>query len=157
LHGEHEAAAHDLAVEPHRAGAANAVLAADMAARQRQPLAQEIHEILPHVDGLAHLLAVHPQGDGTDFVGHGAAFPRALVDLEAIVTERAFGSMGVQVRRNAGIRGGRSTSMSGRSSPVRLARRRGRPSGTIRSAGLFMINRLLTDMVLVLVSNRGMP
>ena len=36
LHREHQAAAHDRAVDPHRAGAADAVLAADMAAGQRQ-------------------------------------------------------------------------------------------------------------------------
>ena len=33
LHGKNEATAHHIAVEPHRAGAAHAVLAADMACR----------------------------------------------------------------------------------------------------------------------------
>src|SRR5687768_624924 len=44
LHGEHQAAAHDLAVHAHRAGAADAVLAAEVRAGQPELLAQEIDE-----------------------------------------------------------------------------------------------------------------
>ena len=43
--GEHQAAAHDRAVDPHRAGAADAVLAADVRAGEPQVLAQEIDEV----------------------------------------------------------------------------------------------------------------
>ena len=50
LHREHETAAHHLAVHPHRAGAADAVLAADMAAGQAQIFAQEIDQRLARLD-----------------------------------------------------------------------------------------------------------
>ena len=46
LHRQHQAAAHDLAVHAHGAGAAHAVLAADVRAGQAQLLAQEIHQVL---------------------------------------------------------------------------------------------------------------
>ena len=51
LHREREAAAHDRAVEQHRAGAAHAVLAADMAAGQPERLAQEIDQRGARLDG----------------------------------------------------------------------------------------------------------
>ena len=46
LHREHQAAAHDLAVDAHRAGAADAVLAAGVRAGQAEFLAQEIDQVL---------------------------------------------------------------------------------------------------------------
>src|SRR5436190_394596 len=58
LHREHEAAAHDGAIDSYRAGAADAVLAADMAAGEAQVLAQEIDERLASIEALAHLLPV---------------------------------------------------------------------------------------------------
>ena len=50
LRRQHQAAAHDLAITRTRAGAADAMLAADMAAGQRQVLAQEIDQRLARVD-----------------------------------------------------------------------------------------------------------
>ena len=50
LHRQHQAAAHDHAVDAHRAGAAHAVLAADMAAGEREVLAQEVDQRLARVD-----------------------------------------------------------------------------------------------------------
>src|SRR5712672_866636 len=45
LHREHQAGAHDLAIDTHGAGPANTVLAADMGTGQFQMLAQKIREI----------------------------------------------------------------------------------------------------------------
>ena len=63
LHRQHQAAAHDLAVHPHGAGAADAVLAADMAAGERQILAQEIDQRLARLDALSDALAVDGEGN----------------------------------------------------------------------------------------------
>ena len=49
LHREHQAGAHDLAVDAHGAGAADAVLAADMGAGEPEVVAQEIGEIEPRL------------------------------------------------------------------------------------------------------------
>ena len=77
LHGKDEAAAHHLAVDQHRAGAADAVLAADMAAGQSQILAQEIDQRLARLDALAHVLAVDAQADVEMALAHDPI--RALV------------------------------------------------------------------------------
>ena len=50
LHGEHQAGAHRLAVEQDRAGAAHAVLAADVGAGQAQLVAQEVGEQQARLD-----------------------------------------------------------------------------------------------------------
>src|SRR5712691_11214593 len=50
LDGQHEAAAHDGAVHPHGAGAADAVLAAHVRARQLEPVAEKVHEALSRLD-----------------------------------------------------------------------------------------------------------
>src|SRR6187397_636045 len=60
---ERETAAHDRTVEPHRAGTAHAVLAADMAAGQPQGLAQEVDQGQARLDRLGDALAVHGQTD----------------------------------------------------------------------------------------------
>src|SRR6267378_2500193 len=61
LHGEHQAAAHDVAVDPHRACAAHPVLAADVRAGQSQFLPQKIHKVLARGNAPAHQAAVHDQ------------------------------------------------------------------------------------------------
>src|SRR5262249_13801543 len=70
LHREHEAAAHDHAIDAHRAGAAHAVLAADMAAGEAQVLAQEIDQGRARIDALAHLLPVDSDGDVMKALAH---------------------------------------------------------------------------------------
>src|SRR5439155_20957359 len=50
LHREHQAGAHRLAVEQHGAGAAHAVLAADVGAGEPQVLAQEVAQEEPRLD-----------------------------------------------------------------------------------------------------------
>src|SRR5262245_11366734 len=63
LHREHQAAAHDHAVDAHRAGAADAMLAANMAAGEAQVLAQEIDQRLARIDALARVLAIDRYDD----------------------------------------------------------------------------------------------
>ena len=54
LDGEQAARAHRDAVEPDGAGAADAVLAADVRAGQPEAVAEEVGEQEPRLDGLAH-------------------------------------------------------------------------------------------------------
>src|SRR5712691_2437375 len=61
LHGEHQAAAHDVAVDPHGACAAHPVLATDVRAGEAQLIAQEVDEVLPRSNAAAHPRAVHAQ------------------------------------------------------------------------------------------------
>ena len=63
LHGEHQTAADDLAVEQHRAGAADAMLAADMGAGERKIVAQEVDQRLARFNPRRNRLAVHAQLD----------------------------------------------------------------------------------------------
>ena len=58
LHREHQAGAHRLAVDQHGAGAADAVLAADMGAGEPQLVAQAIGQRQARLDVDADLLAV---------------------------------------------------------------------------------------------------
>ncbi len=94
LHGEREAAAHRDAVEPHRAGAAHALLASDMAAGEAELLAQEIDERRAHLHGFAHLFAIHRERNRAGRSGHGrkSTWPRpgALCSFErAWIAQRA--------------------------------------------------------------------
>ena len=50
LHGERQTAPHDLAVDANRAGAANAMLAADMRAGQSELVAQKIRQMRAWLD-----------------------------------------------------------------------------------------------------------
>ena len=64
-----QAGAHGAAVELHGAGAADAVLAADVRAAQAERVAQEVGQQQPVVDVLAHAAAV----DGERELSHAAA------------------------------------------------------------------------------------
>src|SRR5215475_7414020 len=75
LHRQHQAAAHHHAVDAYAAGAAYAVLAADMTAGERNVFAQEVDQRLARVDPFAHLLAVHGDGDVMEALAHDG--PRA--------------------------------------------------------------------------------
>src|SRR5439155_1467571 len=59
LHREHQAGAHRLAVEQHGAGAAHAVLAADVGAGEPQVLAEEVAQAEPRLDVAPVLAAVY--------------------------------------------------------------------------------------------------
>src|ERR1700722_18653776 len=63
LHREHQASAGTVAVDQHRAGAADALLAADMGAGQAQRVAQEIGEEEPRLNGGAMDRAVDGHAD----------------------------------------------------------------------------------------------
>ena len=58
LHRQHQAGTNDLAIDAHRARAANAVLAADMGSGQLQMLAQEVRKIEPRQNVRIDALAV---------------------------------------------------------------------------------------------------
>src|SRR5262249_2568594 len=60
-------------VNAYAAGAAYAVLAADMTAGERNVFAQEIDQRLARVDPFAHLLAVHGDGDIMEALPHDGA------------------------------------------------------------------------------------
>src|SRR4029450_1699557 len=75
LHGQHQAAPHHNAVDAHAAGAAYAVLAADMTAGERKIFAQEVHQRLARIDAFAHLLAIDGNRDVVEALSHDGARP----------------------------------------------------------------------------------
>jgi hypothetical protein len=104
LHGEHQAAAHDHAVDAHRAGAADAVLAADMAAGEGEVLAQEVDQRLACVDGLAHLLAVHRHGDVMDALGHDRGSSNCRETRRSSTPARCFFTAPVACTSSGGLK-----------------------------------------------------
>src|SRR5205807_3902823 len=73
LHRQDEAAAHHSAIDAYRAGAAHAVLAASVAARQTDIVAQIIDQGLAHVDATADVLAIHGHRDFASALAHCGA------------------------------------------------------------------------------------
>ena len=69
--GQHQAAAHDLAVDAHGAGAAHAVLAARVRAHEAEVEAQEIDQVLSRLHAAGNALAVDGQRD-VDSGAHAA-------------------------------------------------------------------------------------
>src|SRR5580704_2092695 len=69
LHREHQAGAHRRAVDQHRAGAAHAVLAADMGAGLAAILADRVHQGAPRLDANRMVAAVDRQHD-VDLAAH---------------------------------------------------------------------------------------
>jgi hypothetical protein len=63
LHRQHQAGTHRQTIEQHGTGAADAMLAADMGACERQIVAQEIAEQHARFDAAPILHAVHPNRD----------------------------------------------------------------------------------------------
>ena len=90
LHRQHQAAAHDLAVHPHRAGAADAVLAADMAAGQRKVVAQKIDQRLARFDAFADALAVDGQRNVEGALAHGRASLNCVATRRSSTPARCF-------------------------------------------------------------------
>ena len=72
LRGEHQAGANGNAVEDHRAGAADAVLAADMGPRQQEIVPQEVAQQQSRLHGAAVWRAVHRDADIVGVSGHAA-------------------------------------------------------------------------------------
>ena len=79
LHREHQAGAHGSAVEHHGAGAAHAVLAADMGAGQQQLVAQKIAQQHARFDRAAIARAVDRHGDARGSASVSCSSPRPLV------------------------------------------------------------------------------
>src|ERR1700730_14114019 len=74
LHREHQAGAHRLVVDQHGAGAADAVLAAEMGAGETAILAQRIGQAAPWLNADRVLIAVHRESDVLSFA-HCASHP----------------------------------------------------------------------------------
>ncbi len=72
LDREHQAGAHRVAVDQHGAGAADAVLAAEMGAGEAAVLAERVGERAPRLDRDRVRRAVHRERDRPP--GHAAAF-----------------------------------------------------------------------------------
>ena len=72
LRGEHQAGANGNAVEDHRAGAADAVLAADMGPRQQEIVPQEVAQQQSRLHAAAVWRAVHRDADIVGVSGHAA-------------------------------------------------------------------------------------
>src|SRR5262245_51019639 len=106
LHGEGETAAHHRAVDAHRAGAAEAVLAADMTARQAERLAQEIDQRRARVDRLADSVAVHGEVDVVDRVGvaHGRGSESCLATRRSSTPARCSFTSALACRSADGAR-----------------------------------------------------
>src|SRR4051812_8769515 len=91
LHGIHEARAHGDAIEVNRAGAAHALLAADMRAFEPERIAQEIGEAAPGLGARLVRLAIDLQLDG--FVAHAVFLARSSAVLRARATSTAATSL----------------------------------------------------------------
>src|SRR5207244_5677108 len=63
LGGEHQTGADGDAFEDHRAGAADAVLAADVGTGEAEPVAEEVRQEQPRLDGLAPVAPVDADVD----------------------------------------------------------------------------------------------
>ena len=85
-----EAAAHHRAVDPHRAGAADALFAADMAAGQAEVVAQEIDQRLAGLDALAHVLAVDAQICRKSVLMKGTEQRRVATYPDSIAADRVL-------------------------------------------------------------------
>src|SRR5262249_15714434 len=85
LHREQQAGAHRRAVEQHGAGAAGAVLAADVGAGQPEIGAQEIGEMPARLDLAGEAAAIDVEGDGLS----GGHQLKAIADRPLIATNPA--------------------------------------------------------------------
>ena len=92
LHGKHQARAHRLAVHDHSAGAANAVLAADMRTGLPAIIADRVHQCAPRLDLNRMIAAVDTEAD-SGFCGHAiisSAHPRESGDPERHILSTSF-------------------------------------------------------------------
>src|SRR5450631_381025 len=112
LHRQHQAAAHDLAVHPHGAGAADAMLAADMAAGERQILAQEIDQRLARFDALADALAVDGEGNVESLVAHQRGSMSWVATRRSSTPARCFFTAPVACTSSCGSRSSAATAAS---------------------------------------------
>src|SRR5688572_19384104 len=83
LRGQHQAGAHGVAVDDHRAGAADAVLAADMGTSEPQMMTQAIGERGARLDIDTDRLAVDFEGGGHDLLTLVIVYCRWAASLKA--------------------------------------------------------------------------
>ena len=76
--------------DPHGAGAAHAVLAADMAAGEREVVAQEVDQRLARFDALADALAVDGEGNVEGAFAHVRASINCLATRRSSTPARCF-------------------------------------------------------------------
>src|SRR4029079_14904155 len=102
LGGEHQAAAHNLAVNTHSAGTAYAVLAADMASGEKEVVAQIVNQRLARVDAALHAFTVdrqrnidgvdHPRASINCFATRRSRTPARCFFVFAVACTSSFGS-----------------------------------------------------------------
>ena len=134
LRREHQARANGGAVDPDRAGAADAVLAADVRPPQPQPVAQEVREQQPRL----HLLAAEPAVDLDRDRDHGAsnAFRQARPTARSTRTRvSCFRYAGEAWRFPGGSTAAAATSPASRAVSASMARPASPTSTTQRSIG----------------------
>ena len=149
LDGQDETRPHGFAVEQHRAGAAHAVLAAEMRAREAELLAEELGERAARLDGRAARRTVHDDVDGHP-IGHVLASPLLPAGRGSVAQHPAREEAGdvAAVRRGRVqvVRRDRAPPAPlrppPRSRPARRVRRRGapRPRGARTGVGATPVN-----------------
>src|SRR6185437_6999059 len=112
LYGQHQAAAHDDAVDPHGAGAADAMLAADMAAGEHEIVAEEIDQRLARVDPFADALAVDGESDVEGGVRHARGSINCAATRRNSTPARYFFSAPVAWMSSCGVRSSAATAAS---------------------------------------------
>ena len=100
LYRQHQAGAHDFAVDAHGAGAANPVLAPDMRAGQFQMLPQEVRQIQPRQHMRIDALAIDFERNGT---GVTPVAPAPRSGRESSVDTQRASSTFARCRRMAGV------------------------------------------------------
>ena len=90
LHRQHQAAAHDFAVDAHGAGAAYAMLAADMAAGEGQVVTQEVDQRLARLDALLYALAIDGEGNIESAIVHGRVSINCAATRRSSTPARCF-------------------------------------------------------------------
>src|SRR5262245_52088185 len=121
LHRQQQAAAHHHAVDAHAAGAAYAVLAADMTARERNVFAQEVDQRLARVDVFAHLLAVDGDGDVVEALAHDGARASCCATRRSRTPARWFFTAPDACTSSAGSRSSASAFTAASTSPFASA------------------------------------
>src|SRR6185437_15361706 len=104
--------AHDLAIDAYGASAADAVLAADVAAGQRQILAQEIDQRLARLDALGDVFAVDSERDLQGEAAHDRASINCAATRRSSTPARCFFVFAVACTSSCGSRSSAATAAS---------------------------------------------
>src|SRR5512143_2938676 len=112
LHRQHQAATHDFAIYAHGAGAADAVLTANVTACEGKTLAQEIDQRRASIHALLHALAVDGQRNVEGVVAHGRASSSCLATRRSNTPARCFFTLAVAWTSSFGSRSSAATAAS---------------------------------------------